>query len=72
MLTPYEGTPFEQSVREGVYRLKDEDELYDMFVLINSYLETQGFLRYELSNWSKRDTSADITCSTGNMYHSLV
>lgn len=53
MLTPYEGTPFEQSVREGVYRLKDEDELYDMFVLINSYLETQGFLRYELSNWSK-------------------
>ncbi|WP_457622574.1 radical SAM family heme chaperone HemW [Persephonella sp.] len=54
MLTPYEGTPFEQSVREGSYRLKDENELFDMFVLINSYLEDKGFGRYELSNWSKK------------------
>ncbi len=53
MLTAYEGTPLGQLVKEKRYFLPDEETVNEMFLIINSFLEERGFLRYEISNWAK-------------------
>ncbi|MBK3332730.1 radical SAM family heme chaperone HemW [Persephonella atlantica] len=53
MLTAYEETPLGQMVKRGEYFLPDDDTVYRMFLLIDSYLNRCGFSRYEISNWAK-------------------
>ena len=53
MLTAYSDTPLGKLVQSGHYTLPDEDITSEMFYLIDNFLEKNGFLRYELSNWAK-------------------
>ncbi|MEJ5172918.1 MAG: radical SAM family heme chaperone HemW [Hydrogenothermaceae bacterium] len=53
MLTAYEDTPFGMLVNRGEIELPEDDLLYRMFKLIDTFLEDRGFERYELSNWAK-------------------
>ncbi|WP_457641942.1 radical SAM family heme chaperone HemW [Persephonella sp.] len=53
LLTAYEDTPLGQIVKKGKYTLPDEETTLEMFKLIDSFLEKEGFKRYELSNWAK-------------------
>jgi oxygen-independent coproporphyrinogen-3 oxidase len=55
LLTAYEDTPLGVLVKNGSYNLPDEDTTLKMFELIDEYLESKGFYRYELSNWSKKN-----------------
>ncbi len=53
MLTAYEDTPLGSMVLDNKYNLPDEETTTQMFKLIDNYLESKGFYRYELSNWAK-------------------
>ncbi len=54
MLTAYEDTPLGSMVLDNKYKLPDEETTTQMFKLIDNYLESNGFYRYELSNWAKK------------------
>ncbi|MFZ5973801.1 MAG: radical SAM family heme chaperone HemW [Bacillota bacterium] len=52
-LTLEEGTPLDESVREGTLSLPDEDLQYAMFREGKNLLESLGFRRYEISNYAR-------------------
>ncbi len=52
-LTLEEGTPLEQAVREGTTLLPNENEQGKMFIYGAEYLESQGYLHYEISNFAR-------------------
>lgn len=53
-LTVEEGTKIAYKVKTNKLELMDEDIEREMYYLINSYLEENGFNQYEISNYSKR------------------
>ncbi len=53
LLTAYDETPLGQMVKKGEYLLPEEQVVNEMFLLVNSFLEEEGFSRYEISNWAK-------------------
>jgi oxygen-independent coproporphyrinogen-3 oxidase len=53
MLTPYEDTPLGQLVKQGKYKMPEEELLAEMYTLITEYLKNKNFKKYELSNWAK-------------------
>ncbi len=48
-----EGTPFYEAYEQGRLDLPSEDEEREMYHLTKSYLEEQGYERYEISNYAK-------------------
>jgi oxygen-independent coproporphyrinogen-3 oxidase len=52
-LTPEPGTPLAADVRSGQAALPAGDEQADMFVFGAEFLENQGFLQYEISNFAR-------------------
>lgn len=48
-----EGTPFYEAYEQGRLDLPSEDEEREMYHLTMSYLEEQGYERYEISNYAK-------------------
>ena len=48
-----EGTPFYEAYEQGRLDLPSEDEEREMYHLTKSYLEEQGYARYEISNYAK-------------------
>ena len=52
-LTLEEGTPFERLHRKGLIHLPCDDVCADMVQWTNDYLDESGYLRYEISNYSK-------------------
>lgn len=52
-LTVEPGTPLEDRVLDGVIELPDEDEQSAMFIHGADYLENNGFMQYEVSNFAR-------------------
>ncbi|MBR3664986.1 MAG: radical SAM family heme chaperone HemW [Desulfovibrio sp.] len=52
-LTLEEGTVLERQCRQGLFTLPPERDLNIMFVEGAAYLESQGYLQYEISNFSR-------------------
>ena len=48
-----EGTPLAVDVKKGKYPIPDDDLAADMYEEAQRRLATNGFLQYEISNWSK-------------------
>lgn len=48
------GTPFYEMHKKGLLILPDEDEQAAIDAYTNEFLEKQGFIRYEISNWEQR------------------
>jgi oxygen-independent coproporphyrinogen-3 oxidase len=53
-LEVHENTKLDFLIKEGFYTLSDEDEEYDMKENIKNKLESNGFNRYEISNYSEK------------------
>ena len=53
MLTPYSDTPLGKLVEKGEFKLPDDRELENMYMLLTDFLNKKGFLQYEISNWAK-------------------
>ncbi len=53
MLTAYEDTPFRKLIEEDKLSLPEEKKVFEMFVMVDNFLNERGFKRYELSNWAK-------------------
>lgn len=49
-----EGTPLATLVESGKLLLPEDDTTADMYDFVQAFLEKQGFLRYEISNYAKR------------------
>lgn len=52
-LTIEEGTPLEQALHKGRLNLPDDSEQGKMFIYGAEYLESQGYLQYEISNFAR-------------------
>ncbi|WBF66680.1 radical SAM family heme chaperone HemW [Desulfovibrio subterraneus] len=52
-LTIEEGTPLELAVQKGRLTLPDDGEQGKMFIYGADYLESQGYLQYEISNFAR-------------------
>lgn len=52
-LTLDEGTPMTRAVAEGIYTMPEEKEQASMFAYGSEYLEGQGFMQYEISNFAR-------------------
>ncbi len=52
-LTQEEGTPFTRRIQAGELTLPPEDEQARMYVLGAEYLESEGLLHYEISNFAR-------------------
>lgn len=48
-----EGTPFEKLYQQGELTLPDEEEDRKMYHFIQSFLASEGYGQYEISNWAK-------------------
>ena len=48
-----EGTPLQKMTEAGQIILPDEDEAADMYEFVQEFLKTQGFERYEISNYAR-------------------
>ena len=48
-----EGTPLAVDIKKGRYPIPDDDLAADMYEEAQSRLATNGFVQYEISNWSK-------------------
>ena len=48
-----EGTPIEKKYDSGEYTLPDEDADRDLYAYTGRYLNENGFVRYEISNYAK-------------------
>ena len=48
-----EGTPLQKMTEAGKIILPDEDEAADMYEFVQEFLKTQGFERYEISNYAR-------------------
>ena len=53
MLTPYKNTPLGVDVSEGKLSLPQEETISRMYEALTEGLRSMGYLRYEISNWSK-------------------
>ena len=47
------GTPLQKMTEAGKIILPDEDEAADMYEFVQEFLKTQGFERYEISNYAR-------------------
>lgn len=47
------GTPLQKMTEAGQITLPDEDEAADMYEFVQEFLKTQGFERYEISNYAR-------------------
>lgn len=52
-LTPEEGTPMAEALEKGLVTLPEEKEQAAMYVDGAEYLETAGYLQYEISNFAR-------------------
>lgn len=52
-LTPEPGTPIGDRCASGEDRLPDEDLRYRFFMATSEYLETSGYIHYEVSNFAR-------------------
>lgn len=52
-LTVEEATPFGGMQREGTIRLPSDDEQSDRFLMTSSFIESNGYIHYEISNFAK-------------------
>ena len=61
-LTLEHGTPFGKWADRGLLPLPDPDLAADMYEWTMDFLEANGYIQYEISNWAK------INSETGNQY----
>ena len=68
-----EGTPFYKMLSKGQIVEKSDDEYADMYELICSFLKSDGYIQYELSNFSlpKRASRHNLKYWLGNDYIGL-
>jgi putative oxygen-independent coproporphyrinogen III oxidase len=68
-LTFERGTPLYKMRENGEIRLKEDDEIADMYELTKSYCESYGFHRYEISNYGKirENSGGEVDFSLHNM-----
>lgn len=52
-LTLEEGTPMYEAVRRGALELPDDKEQASMYAYGSEFLESQGFMHYEISNYAR-------------------
>ena len=52
-LTLEEGTPLARQFEDGEFVLPDEDDTASMYMLGSEYLESEGYLQYEVSNYAR-------------------
>jgi oxygen-independent coproporphyrinogen-3 oxidase len=74
-LTLEHGTPFGRWAARGLLPTPDPDLAAEMYEWAGEYLETNGYMQYEISNWAKDDkwhkskvsaSSTDLPLSTFN------
>ena len=70
MMTVVENTPFFDLNREGKLVLNSDDEVVELYKLLCEKLEGQGFLQYEISNFSKEgfESVHNLAYWTGKEY----
>lgn len=54
MLTSAPGTRLQQDLQSGRYRPLNDDRVRELFDLTIDYLETHGYVQYEISNFARR------------------
>jgi oxygen-independent coproporphyrinogen-3 oxidase len=64
-LTVEEGTPLNSWINKGLLDLPDDDLAADMYEWAADFLAKQGFLQYEISNWSRGE---DARCRHNLQY----
>ena len=62
------GTLFHQWYQKGLLALQDQDLEGDMFETAMDLLFRDGYEQYEISNWTKIDSSADFRCRHNMQY----
>jgi len=68
-LTIEHGTPLEAMLNKGLLRAPDPDLAADMYEWTIEYLDGQGFVHYEISNWARRDTAGRVMASVHNQQY---
>ncbi len=68
-LTLEHGTPMAHWVGRGLLPEPDADLAADMYELASERLEQQGFVQYEISNWSKLAVSGGLKACKHNMQY---
>ncbi len=70
ILTVVENTPFFNLERKGKLALNSDNEIVELYKLLCEKLEWQGFLQYEISNFSKRgfESVHNLAYWTGKEY----
>lgn len=66
-LTVEEGTPLERKLSHNESRIPLEDEASDMWIAGRDFLETKGYIQYEVSNFSKPGFESVHNASYWNM-----
>jgi oxygen-independent coproporphyrinogen-3 oxidase len=67
-LTVERGTPFNSWVMRGLVDEPDPDMAADMYEYAQDMLEKLGFDHYEISNWSKNESSMVLNCRHNLQY----
>lgn len=62
-----EGTPLEKKVSHNEITIPDEDDATDMWIAGRDFLESLGFIQYEVSNFSKKGFESIHNTSYWNM-----
>lgn len=66
-LTVEEGTALEHRIRSGELSMPDEDELAELRLSADTFLEGQGFARYEVSNYARQGKECRHSAAYWNM-----
>jgi oxygen-independent coproporphyrinogen-3 oxidase len=66
-LTLEHGTPFGRWSAKGLLPLPDPDLAADMYEWAGEYLEENGYVQYEISNWAKRVKSQKSKVESSNL-----
>ncbi len=70
-LTLEHGTPFGHWSQRGLLPLPDPDLAADMYEWAEEYLESNGYIHYEISNWARKNSEFRIQNSEFECRHNL-
>ncbi len=63
-LTLEHGTPFDRWTRRGLMPMPDPDRAAEMYEFAQVFLAEHGYVHYEISNWAKDRTRAEVSETT--------